>query len=122
MALTKNLKKISNELWHGKVPNLSYLKVSGCKALLKRDTPDKLEPRSVKCIFVGYLKETMSYSFYYTSKNKMIVAWNAEVFKNSLISQEASRSYEDLEEIQDKDIHPSKNTSEHHDEVKQEIV
>ncbi|GKD91316.1 retrotransposon protein, putative, ty1-copia subclass [Tanacetum coccineum] len=43
----------------------------------------------------------MGYSFYYPSEYKMIVAWNAEFFKNSLISQEASGSYEDLEEIQD---------------------
>nr|GEW95357.1 retrotransposon protein, putative, Ty1-copia subclass [Tanacetum cinerariifolium] len=43
------------------------------KALVKRDTltkPDKLEPRAIKCIFVGYPKETMGYSFYYPSENK----------------------------------------------------
>ncbi|GJX84260.1 zinc finger, CCHC-type containing protein [Tanacetum coccineum] len=31
----------------------------GCEALVKRETPDKLKQRSVKCIFIGYLKETM---------------------------------------------------------------
>ncbi|GJW18915.1 retrotransposon protein, putative, ty1-copia subclass [Tanacetum coccineum] len=36
--------------------------VWGCEALVKRDTPDKLEQRSVKCIFIGYPKEMMELS------------------------------------------------------------
>ncbi|GJT24164.1 zinc finger, CCHC-type containing protein [Tanacetum coccineum] len=40
---------------------------------------------------------------------------------NSLITQEASGSLEDLEIIQDEDTHPSENTSLHHDEDDQEI-
>ncbi|GJT69271.1 retrotransposon protein, putative, ty1-copia subclass [Tanacetum coccineum] len=93
-------------------------------ALIKRDTltkPDKLEARSIKCIFVGYPKETMGYSFYYPPENKVFVARNAEFFENSLITQEASGSLEDLEIIQEKDTHPSENTGSHHDEDDQEI-
>ncbi|GKD39725.1 hypothetical protein Tco_1259932, partial [Tanacetum coccineum] len=96
----------------------------GCEALVKRDTltkPEKLEPRSIKCIFVGYPKEPMGNYFYYTPENKVLVARNAEFFKNSHISQEASGSLEDLEIIQDEDTYPSKNTSLHHDEDDQEI-
>ncbi|GJR04273.1 hypothetical protein Tco_0527257 [Tanacetum coccineum] len=59
MVPTKKVDKTPYELRYGKVPNLSYLKVWGCEALVKRDTPDKLEQRSVKCIFIGYPKETM---------------------------------------------------------------
>ncbi|GJS45953.1 retrotransposon protein, putative, ty1-copia subclass [Tanacetum coccineum] len=59
MVPTKKVDKTPYELWYGKVPNLSYLKVWGCEALVKRDTPDKLQQRSVKCIFIGYPKETM---------------------------------------------------------------
>nr|GEV34531.1 hypothetical protein [Tanacetum cinerariifolium] len=95
-----------------------------CKALIKRDTltkPDKLEPRSIKCIFVRYPKETMGYSFYYPPENKVFVARNAEFFENSLIIQEAGRSLEDLEIIQEEDTHPSQNTSPHHDKDNQEI-
>ncbi|GJY19270.1 zinc finger, CCHC-type containing protein [Tanacetum coccineum] len=40
---------------------------------------------------------------------------------NSLITQEASGSLEDLELIQEEDTHPSENTSSHHDEDNQEI-
>ncbi|GJZ01515.1 retrotransposon protein, putative, ty1-copia subclass [Tanacetum coccineum] len=43
-------------------------------------------------------------------------------YERSLITQEASGSLEDLEVIQEEDMHPSENTSLHHDEDKQEIV
>nr|GEW73797.1 hypothetical protein [Tanacetum cinerariifolium] len=61
-------------IWHEKVPNRSYLKVWGCEALVKRDTPNKLESKYVKCIFVGYPKEMMGYYFHYQPKNKTFVA------------------------------------------------
>ncbi|GJS86040.1 retrotransposon protein, putative, ty1-copia subclass [Tanacetum coccineum] len=50
MVPTKKVDKTPYELWYGKVPNLSYLKVWGCEALVKRDTPDKLQQRSVSVI------------------------------------------------------------------------
>ncbi|GJV23294.1 retrovirus-related pol polyprotein from transposon TNT 1-94 [Tanacetum coccineum] len=119
MVPTKKVNKTSYEVWHGQASKLSYLKVWGCEALVKRDTltkPKKLEPRSIKCVFVGYPKETMGYSFYYPLKNKVFVARNAKFFKNSLIDQEASRSLEDLEIIQEEDTHPSLDTSLNHEE------
>ncbi|GKD64372.1 retrotransposon protein, putative, ty1-copia subclass [Tanacetum coccineum] len=69
----------------------------------------------------GYPKETMRYSFYYPPKNKVFVAQNAEFFENSLITQEASRSLEDLEIIQEVDAQPSIDTSLNHEEDDQEI-
>nr|GEV41896.1 hypothetical protein [Tanacetum cinerariifolium] len=94
------------------------------KALVKRDTltkPEKLEPRSIKCIFIGYPIETMGYSFYYPPENKVLVARNAEFLENSLINQEASRSLEDLEIIQEEDTYPSINTSLIHEDDDLEI-
>ncbi|GJX45046.1 retrotransposon protein, putative, ty1-copia subclass [Tanacetum coccineum] len=82
MVPTKKVDKTPYELWYGKVPNLSYLKVWGCEALVKRDTPDKLKQRSVKCIFIGYPKETMGYYFYFPPENKIVVARYAEFFEN----------------------------------------
>nr|GEX00307.1 zinc finger, CCHC-type [Tanacetum cinerariifolium] len=93
-------------------------------ALVKHDTltkPDKLEPRSIKCIFVGYPKETIGYSFYYPPENKVFVARNAEFLENSLIAQEASGSLDYLEIIQEEDTHPSIDTSLNNEEDDQEI-
>ncbi|GJU61803.1 retrotransposon protein, putative, ty1-copia subclass [Tanacetum coccineum] len=83
--------------------------------------PGKLEPRSIKCIFIGYPKETMGYSFYYLPENKVLVARNAEFLENSLITQEASGSLEDLEIIQEEDTHPSIDTSLNHEKDDLEI-
>ncbi|GJV14348.1 zinc finger, CCHC-type containing protein [Tanacetum coccineum] len=124
MVPTKKVEKTPYEVWHGQAPKLSYLKVWGCEALVKRDTltkPDKLEPRSIKCIFIGYPKETMCYSFYYLPENKVLVARNAKFLKNSLINQEASGSLKDLEIIQEEDTHPSIDTSLNHEKDYLEI-
>ncbi|GKF86646.1 retrotransposon protein, putative, ty1-copia subclass, partial [Tanacetum coccineum] len=43
MVPTKKVDKTPYKLWYRKVPNLSYLKVWGCEALVKQDTPDKLQ-------------------------------------------------------------------------------
>ena len=37
-------------------PKLSFLKVWGCDAYVKKFQPDKLEPKSENCIFIGYPK------------------------------------------------------------------
>ncbi|GKA89847.1 retrotransposon protein, putative, ty1-copia subclass [Tanacetum coccineum] len=74
MVQTKKVDKTPYELWYGKVPNLSYLKVWGREALVKRDTPNKLQQRAVNCIFIGYPKETMGYYFYFPPENKNVVA------------------------------------------------
>ncbi|GJU72128.1 hypothetical protein Tco_1263533 [Tanacetum coccineum] len=101
-----------------KSSNLSYLRCWGCEASLKRDTPDKLEQRSVKCIFIGYPKETMGYYFYFLPENKIVVVRYAEFFENCLISQEISGRAVDLEEIQEEeDTTPSEITSDHSSSV-----
>ncbi|GKE05474.1 retrovirus-related pol polyprotein from transposon TNT 1-94 [Tanacetum coccineum] len=121
MVPTKKVERTPYEIWHGKAPKLSHLRVLGSETLMKRDTPDKLDPRSIKCIFIGYPKDMMGYYFYYPLENKIFVAQNVEFFDNSLMVQEASgshgllkssRSGGGLELIQEEDTQPSKNTSE----------
>nr|GEZ57389.1 hypothetical protein [Tanacetum cinerariifolium] len=87
MVPTKKVDKTSYELWFGKVPNLSYLKVWGCE-------------------------EMMGCYFYFSPENKIVVARYAEFFEKNLLSQEVSGRARDLEEIQDEDTSPSKITSE----------
>ena len=51
---SKSVETTLYELWFGKKPKLSFFKVWGCDTYVKRLQPDKLEPKSEKCIFIGY--------------------------------------------------------------------
>ena len=73
---SKSVDKTPHEMWTGKAPSLYFLKKLGCEAFVKRLMSDKLTPKSDKCIFVGYLRETLGYSFYNREENKVFVARN----------------------------------------------
>ena len=66
-APSKSVETTPYELWFGKKPKLSFLKVWGCDAYVKKLQPDKLEPKSEKCVFIGYPKEIVGYTFYHRS-------------------------------------------------------
>ncbi|GKF11686.1 retrotransposon protein, putative, ty1-copia subclass [Tanacetum coccineum] len=65
--------------------------------------------------------EKTSYEIYYPPENKLFVTRNVEFFKNSLITQEAGGSLENLEIIQEEDTHLSIDTSLNHEKDDQEI-
>ena len=62
------------EIWNGKKPDISFLKIWGCDAYVKRLQPNKLDPKADKCYFVGYAKDTVGYSFYHPSDGKVFIA------------------------------------------------
>ena len=70
----KSVETTSYELWFGRTPKLSFLKVWGCDTYVKRLQPNKLELKSEKCVFIGYPKETIGYTFYHRSEGKIFVA------------------------------------------------
>src|SRR3954466_7778253 len=73
-APSKSVETTLYELWFSKKPKLSFLKVWGCDAYVKKFHPDKIKPKSEKCIFIGYPKETVGYTFYHKSEGKTFVA------------------------------------------------
>nr|GEY72989.1 hypothetical protein [Tanacetum cinerariifolium] len=99
MVSTMKVDKTSYELWYGKVPNLCYLNVWVCEVLVKRDMPDKLQQRSVKCIFIRYPKKTIDYYFYFPPENKIVVARYTEFFEKNLITQEVEGFEPPQEEV-----------------------
>ncbi|GKB88291.1 retrotransposon protein, putative, ty1-copia subclass [Tanacetum coccineum] len=70
------------------------------------------------CLTYDSRDETIGYYFYFPPENKTVVARYAEFLEKNLLSQEVSGRAEELEEIQDKDTSPSKNTSKIPMEVK----
>ena len=87
------------ELWFGKKPKLSFLKVWGYDAYVKKLQPDKLEPKSEKCIFIGYPKETVGYTFYHRSEGKIFVAKNGSFLEKEFLSKEVSGRKVELDEV-----------------------
>jgi hypothetical protein len=98
---SKSVEKTPYQLWFGRVPNVSFLKIWGCEAYVKRLMSDKLSPRSDKCLFVGYPKETKGYYFYFKSENKIIVARHAVFLEKEFLARGSSGSSVQLEEIQE---------------------
>ena len=45
--------KTLEEMWKGKPPDLSHLRVFGC-SVYTHQSGGKLEPRAIKCVFLGY--------------------------------------------------------------------
>ena len=86
-------------MWTGKTPSLYFLKIWGCEAFVKRLMSDKLTPKSDKCIFVGYLRETLGYNFYNREENKVFVARNGVFLEKEFLSRGVSGSTVQLEEI-----------------------
>ena len=74
IAPSKSVETTPHEMWHGKIPSVSHLKIWGCEAYVKHLQPSKLNPRSDKCYFVGYPNNTIGYSFYNQSEGKVFVA------------------------------------------------
>ena len=75
-APSKSVETTPYEPWFGKKPKLSFLKVWGCDTYVKRLKSDKLEHKSEKCVFIGYPKETVGYTFYQRSEGKIFVVKN----------------------------------------------
>ncbi|KAK9001734.1 hypothetical protein V6N11_024432 [Hibiscus sabdariffa] len=71
---SKSVEKTPHEMWTGKRPSMSFMKVWGCKAYIKHQMSTKLEPKLHKCTFVVYPKETKGYYFYNPKDNKVFVA------------------------------------------------
>jgi len=88
-------------MWTGKVPNLDHINVWGCESFMRREAHDKLEPRSERCIFIGYPHKSFGYIFYRPSDNVVFVARRGVFQERELISKGDSGRQVDLEEIQE---------------------
>ncbi len=99
---SKSVERTPHEMWTGKSPRLSFLKIWGCEAYVKRLTSDKLHPKSDKCYFVGYPRETKGYYFYNREEQKVFVARNGVFLeKEFLLKGGISRDQVQLEEVRE---------------------
>ena len=66
---------------------------------VKKLQPDKLEPKSKKCVFVGYPKETIGYTFYNRSEGNTFIAKNGSFLEKEFLSKEVSGRKVELDEV-----------------------
>ncbi|GJR21743.1 zinc finger, CCHC-type containing protein [Tanacetum coccineum] len=62
------------ELWTKKKPNLNYLRVWGCRAVVRLPDPKlkTLGERGIECIFVGYAEHSKAFRFYVIEPNESV--------------------------------------------------
>ena len=82
-----------------KKPKLSFLKVWGCDVYVKKLQPDKLEPKAEKCVFIGYPKEIIGYTFYHRFEGKIFVAKNGSFSEKDFLSECVSGRKVELDEV-----------------------
>ncbi|KAK8977916.1 hypothetical protein V6N11_059546 [Hibiscus sabdariffa] len=101
---SKLVQKTPYEIWTGKRPSMSFMKIWGCQAYVKHQMSTKLEPRSHKCIFVGYPKETKGYYFFNPKENKVFVARTGVFLEKEFLSSKRDRRNIELDEVQQQQI------------------
>nr|CAE04463.2 OSJNBa0029L02.4 [Oryza sativa Japonica Group] len=107
---SKSVHKTPYEIWTGKRPSLSFLKIWGYEVYVKRLQSDKLTPKSDKCFFVGYPKEKKGYYFYNREEGKVFIARHGVFLGKEFISRKDSGSMVGLEEIQETPENVSRST------------
>ena len=98
-APSKSVGMTQYELWFGKKSKLSFLKVWGCDAYVKKLQPENVKPKSEKCVFIGYPKETIGYTFYLRSEGKIFIAKNGSFLEKEFLSKEVSGRKVELDEV-----------------------
>ena len=66
---------------------------------MKKLQPDKLEPKSENCVFIGYPKEIVGYTFHHISEGKTFVAENGSFLEKEFFSKEVSGRKIELDEV-----------------------
>ncbi|GJZ64767.1 zinc finger, CCHC-type containing protein [Tanacetum coccineum] len=117
----KRNKTTPYELWYKKRPNLAFLRVWGCKAVVRLPDPKRktLGEKGIVCIFVGYVEHSNAYRFYGIEPNDS-VSINSIIESRDAIFDENSFS----SIPRPKDIIPNSDESQkddHSDDVPNEI-
>ena len=113
---SKFVPKTNLELWSGRKPSMRYLHIWGCPTHVLKGKPDKLEPKSEVCLFVGYSKETGSYLFYSCNDNKVFVSTNAKFLEYDYMNNFTPKSRVVLAEMNEPIIKQSM------DETRNDVV
>ena len=71
---------------------------------MKQVNPDKLDPRSVRGIFIGYPKDSYEYSFYVPSEQRVVISRHVVFLEKEFILNGDSGSSFDLDDVEDDEV------------------
>jgi len=84
-TLSRTNNKTPYELWYGKKPNISYLRIFGTRAFVH--IPDafrcKLDAKAVECIMVGYYSRAKAYRLWNPATRRIFISRDA-IFDETL--------------------------------------
>ena len=86
-------KRTPQEVWTSSPSDYSLLRIFGCPAYARVNT-GKLEPRSVKCIFLGFKSGVKGYKLYQLEDQKIFYSKDV-IFDESAIMKPSSKKQED---------------------------
>ena len=68
-------RKVTEEVWTGKPIDPGNLKIFDCPSYvhISSDKRSKLDPKSKKCISIGYVKSVKGYKFWDPVAKKMVI-------------------------------------------------
>jgi hypothetical protein len=85
-------KKTPIEVWSGSPYDYSQLRVFGCTAYAHVDN-DKLEPRAIKCIFLGYESGVKAYKLWNPKTHKAFYSRNVVFNESVMFTSDLSTSF-----------------------------
>jgi hypothetical protein len=95
--------KTPQEVWTGKKPSLTHLKVFGCEAYVHvpKENKSKLDKKAEKCIFIGYKDGLKGYKLWNPETKKVVYSRDV-VFREmkDVVKQEVLPSKEEPEKIE----------------------
>jgi hypothetical protein len=95
--------KNPQEVWTGKEPSLTHLKVFGCDAYVHvpKENKSKLDKKDEKCIFIGYKDGLKGYQIW-NPKTKKVVYRRDVVFREmkDVVKKEVLPSKEEPDKIE----------------------
>ncbi|GJS45049.1 zinc finger, CCHC-type containing protein [Tanacetum coccineum] len=86
----KNSKQTPYEIWTKKVPNLTYLRVWGCRAVVRLTEPKmkNLGEKGIDCIFIGYAEHSKCYRFYVIEPNDYVLVNSIIESRDAIFDEE----------------------------------
>ncbi|KAG8477637.1 hypothetical protein CXB51_031043 [Gossypium anomalum] len=89
-------KKTPQEVWSGNPANYSDLKIFGCPAYAHVDN-GKLEPRSIKCVFLGYKAGVKGYKLWCPENRKVVISRDVVFDETAVIPNLSLKNSSDKE-------------------------